>query len=196
MAQVLKEEIRQNILRAAASEFLEHGYQGSSMRNIARAAGITAGNLYRYYESKGSLYEAIIREPWLELNRIIGERTNHLIRLSEAPSEESIHGFPREEVESLVQDISGDVARLLRTSSPGILILLQDDREDEWEESRYAVIRWFRILFGLLFRDRRLARYLAFGFMESIIRVALEEEDPRENIEKLVRFYLVREDLQ
>jgi len=196
MAQVLKEEIRQNILRAAASEFLEHGYQGSSMRNIARAAGITAGNLYRYYESKDSLYEAIIREPWLELNRIIGERTNHLIRLSEAPSEESIHGFPREEVESLVQDISGDVARLLRTSSPGILILLQDDREDEREESRYAVIRWFRILFGLLFRDRRLARYLAFGFMESIIRVALEEEDPRENIEKLVRFYLVREDLQ
>ena len=196
MAQVLKEEIRQNILRAAASEFLEHGYQGSSMRNIARAAGITAGNLYRYYESKDSLYEAIIREPWLELNRIIGERTNHLIRLSEAPSEESIHGFPREEVESLVQDISGDVARLLRTSSPGILILLQDDREDEREESRYAVIRWLRILFGLLFRDRRLARYLAFGFMESIIRVALEEEDPRENIEKLVRFYLVREDLQ
>ena len=196
MAQVLKEEIRQNILRAAASEFLEHGYQGSSMRNIARAAGITAGNLYRYYDSKDSLYEAIIREPWLELNRIIGERTNHLIRLSEAPSEESIHGFPREEVESLVQDISGDVGRLLRTSSPGILILLQDDREDEREESRYAVIRWFRILFGLLFRDRRLARYLAFGFMESIIRVALEEEDPRENIEKLVRFYLVREDLQ
>ncbi len=196
MAQVLKEKIRQNILRAAASEFLEHGYQGSSMRNIARAAGITAGNLYRYYDSKDSLYETIIREPWLELNRIIGERTNHLIRLSEAPSEESIHGFPREEVESLVQDISGDVGRLLRTSSPGILILLQDDREDEREESRYAVIRWFRILFGLLFRDRRLARYLAFGFMESIIRVALEEEDPRESIEKLVRFYLVREDLQ
>ena len=36
MAQVLKDEIRENILKAALQEFYEKGYKSAAMREIAR----------------------------------------------------------------------------------------------------------------------------------------------------------------
>lgn len=58
--QFLKDEVRNAIVAAALSEFMEKGYSGASMRAIARAAGITAGNIYRYFVTKDSLFNAIM----------------------------------------------------------------------------------------------------------------------------------------
>ncbi|WP_072805870.1 TetR family transcriptional regulator [Rhodococcoides yunnanense] len=49
---------KERILAAARSEFARHGYDASTIRGIAEAAGITMGTLYRRTESK----EAILRE--------------------------------------------------------------------------------------------------------------------------------------
>ena len=71
MAQILKEHIRQEILLAAKQEFLHHGIHNSSMREIAKKADVTVGNVYRYYKNKEALADAIIN-PTLELmNRAI-----------------------------------------------------------------------------------------------------------------------------
>ena len=43
MAQVLKDEIRENILKAALQEFFDKGYQSAAMRNIAAQAKIPTG---------------------------------------------------------------------------------------------------------------------------------------------------------
>lgn len=43
------------ILGAAARVFRDRGLHGTGMRDIAAAAGMTAGNLYYYFESKGEL---------------------------------------------------------------------------------------------------------------------------------------------
>jgi AcrR family transcriptional regulator len=58
--QFLKDEVRNAIVAAALSEFMEKGYEGASMRAIARSAGITAGNIYRYFVTKDSLFNAIM----------------------------------------------------------------------------------------------------------------------------------------
>jgi AcrR family transcriptional regulator len=60
--QFLKDEVRTAIVSAALSEFMEKGYTGASMRAIAQAAGITAGNIYRYFVTKDSLFNSIM-EP-------------------------------------------------------------------------------------------------------------------------------------
>ena len=60
--QTLKEEIRNAIVAAAIAEFREKGYRSASMRAIAEAAGITVGNVYRYFESKDALFRTIM-EP-------------------------------------------------------------------------------------------------------------------------------------
>lgn len=58
--QFLKDEVRNAIVAAAISEFMEKGYSGASMRAIASSAGITVGNIYRYFVTKDSLFNAIM----------------------------------------------------------------------------------------------------------------------------------------
>ena len=47
--QYLKPEIRAKILSSALDEFAEHGYARAQMRRIARGAGISTSNIYRYF---------------------------------------------------------------------------------------------------------------------------------------------------
>ncbi|MHB9146648.1 MAG: TetR family transcriptional regulator [Symbiobacteriia bacterium] len=48
------------ILDAARQVFAERGYHGSTMRDIAAAAGVATGTLYLYFPSKEALYEALL----------------------------------------------------------------------------------------------------------------------------------------
>lgn len=53
---------RRQILDGARRVFLADGFDGASMNDIARGAGVSKGTLYVYFESKVSLFEALIRE--------------------------------------------------------------------------------------------------------------------------------------
>ncbi|MGO9741766.1 MAG: TetR/AcrR family transcriptional regulator [Roseiarcus sp.] len=52
---------RQQILDGARTVFLSDGFDGASMNDIARVAGVSKGTLYVYFESKEQLFEALIR---------------------------------------------------------------------------------------------------------------------------------------
>lgn len=51
----------QEILEAARSAFAVKGFDGASMQDIARAAGMSVGNFYRYFPSKTAIIHALIR---------------------------------------------------------------------------------------------------------------------------------------
>jgi AcrR family transcriptional regulator len=53
---------RGQILDGARRVFLAEGFDGASMNDIARVAGVSKGTLYVYFDSKESLFEALIRE--------------------------------------------------------------------------------------------------------------------------------------
>ncbi len=57
-----KKNTQENILCAAKSEFLEKGFQAASLRAIVKAAGVTTGALYGYYNSKEALFDALVEE--------------------------------------------------------------------------------------------------------------------------------------
>lgn len=99
-------------LETALSLFLERGYDGVSMRRIVEVAGGSKETLYRYFESKEALFDAIIDdvqarlaampEPpayvdlplteglrqlgWATANAALSERAIMLIRLAAAES--------------------------------------------------------------------------------------------------------------
>lgn len=56
----------QVILITGKNEFLEKGYSGASLRNIAREAGVTTGAFYGYFKSKAELFDALVAEPYSE----------------------------------------------------------------------------------------------------------------------------------
>lgn len=48
------------ILGSLRSIFAEKGFDGASMQDLARAAGMSAGNFYRYFPSKSAIIQALI----------------------------------------------------------------------------------------------------------------------------------------
>ena len=65
----IKEGKKEQIVMAAAEEFLQKGIDGASMHNIANLAEVSKRTLYKYYPSKEQLYFALIDEI---LNRVEG----------------------------------------------------------------------------------------------------------------------------
>ena len=52
------------ILSASTEEFLKKGFLNASLRSIAKAAGVTTGALYGYYDSKEALFDALVQEDY------------------------------------------------------------------------------------------------------------------------------------
>lgn len=59
---------RARIVVAAQERFAAFGYRRTAIADIARQAGIAAGTLYRYFDSKEDVFRAVVRElqdAWL-----------------------------------------------------------------------------------------------------------------------------------
>lgn len=61
---------RRQILDGARKVFLDLGFDGASMGEIARAAGVSKGTLYVYFADKSALFEAIVEEESLEQGKL------------------------------------------------------------------------------------------------------------------------------
>ena len=57
------------ILAGALAAFYEHGYHGTTVRDIARRAGVTVPALYYYYENKQGILIALLE---LAINEVYG----------------------------------------------------------------------------------------------------------------------------
>jgi len=53
---------RRQIIEGGRKIFLERGFDAASMGEIARAAGVSKGTLYVYFENKEDLFQAIVGE--------------------------------------------------------------------------------------------------------------------------------------
>jgi AcrR family transcriptional regulator len=56
---------RRQIVEGARAIFLARGFDAASMSDIARAAGVSKGTLYVYFDNKEQLFEAIVHEECL-----------------------------------------------------------------------------------------------------------------------------------
>jgi AcrR family transcriptional regulator len=61
---------RRQILDGARKLFLDLGFDGASMGEIARAAGVSKGTLYVYFTDKNRLFEAIVEEEVLDQQKV------------------------------------------------------------------------------------------------------------------------------
>ncbi len=61
---------RRQILEGARKVFMDLGFDGASMGEIARAAGVSKGTLYVYFADKSRLFEAIVEEETLEQGKV------------------------------------------------------------------------------------------------------------------------------
>lgn len=130
MAQVLKDDLRQAIVAAAKKEFYLHGLQGASMRKIAKEAGMSTGNVYRYFKNKEALAQEILADTLQKLDCI----TDRLMQ--PAPEEQAQEGlkFLRQRFELFVDQL---VAVFMGDQQEFIILM---------NHSHYAqqLILWFK----------------------------------------------------
>lgn len=97
-------DMRSQILDAAAELFAERGYEGVSMRDIARVVGVTQANLYYHFAGKADLIEAT-------LAHVFGAAAERLQAWLADHPDDQVRAFVRWLVEALMTDRT--FARLL-----------------------------------------------------------------------------------
>jgi TetR/AcrR family fatty acid metabolism transcriptional regulator len=96
---------RDSILAAARTAFAKGGFEGTSIADIARAAGVSDGLVYRYFANKRDLLNAVLTAFY--------ERTMvdlEAIAAREAPFEERLQDIIHRHIEAFVVD--ADACRL------------------------------------------------------------------------------------
>lgn len=81
MAQFLKDEVKEKIKVSAVETFTKKGFKESSIKEIAVGAGVSVGNVYRYFTNKDALYEAVIANVYEGVQAIlssVGERKDYM----------------------------------------------------------------------------------------------------------------------
>lgn len=57
-------EVNEKILTCAKRKMFEEGYNGLSLRSVAKECQIAVGTIYNYFESKDMLIASILLEDW------------------------------------------------------------------------------------------------------------------------------------
>jgi AcrR family transcriptional regulator len=70
------EERRQQIVDAASACVRRAGFHGASMAEIAQAAGLSVGQIYRYFENKEAIIAAIVARDMAEMRDKFSELQN------------------------------------------------------------------------------------------------------------------------
>lgn len=142
MAQILKEEVRNRILQAAEAQLLANG-EAATMRQIAQAAGITPGNLYRYYNNKDELVDAIIQPLVERMDQVLRTTTGESFHLGQdelppLPAGCSLENLIGEWFYPLLMNVLVQTAEMCRLHPRQAEILMN------MESAGANLISWFR----------------------------------------------------
>jgi AcrR family transcriptional regulator len=97
-------ETRNRILQAAQRLFARRGYDGTTTHDLAAAAGVAEGTLFRHFENKKAILVEVVTRGWVEL------LTDLLTELSEMGSYQAIAQVMRKRMLNLHQN--GDLMRV------------------------------------------------------------------------------------
>jgi AcrR family transcriptional regulator len=105
---------RAQVLDAAAECFRRHGFHGASMANISKSAGMSAGHIYNYFESKEEIIFGIVdrhTEDVLELMRDVMNADGDVLDVILGNAADSIASNTDLPHVSLMVEVSAESAR-------------------------------------------------------------------------------------
>lgn len=117
----INEELKSEILNVSKKEFLEHGYNKTTVRSIASSIGCTTGAIYRYYKDKSAIFDALVKEPTEMLLKQFKETSLNISSYSEDVQVKSVPEMSANEFDWMVDYIydNYDVFRLICCASEG-----------------------------------------------------------------------------
>jgi AcrR family transcriptional regulator len=182
--QVLKSAINDSILNNAESMFYALGYLGTSMRELAKKVGISFSNLYRYFENKSDLYDALMQPYYTAFMETIARLMEH--------DENEVSSYQH------IQQISDLFIHLIKLDRKKFVILMEGSQGTRYETVHKEMIQAIQeriqaSLPNLAEQHPALIHSLAANLFNAILDIAKNANDDtvlRKNFNALVVYHL------
>ncbi|MDR2202202.1 MAG: TetR/AcrR family transcriptional regulator [Clostridiales bacterium] len=175
--QYKKKLVNDRILDAGRAEYLKNGFRGGNIAAIATAAGVPVGNLYRYFDGKAGLLDAIVKPAYTELPKIIR-------KLSTMDEENNFS------IEELMAVLASQLLQIFDEYGKEVLILVDKCATTRYDDFNEIVAKLVLELFlNKLYPepsavDGVMAELIAKAFLSSIFDI-LRKNLPRETTEEM-----------
>ena len=129
---------RQQILDAACDCVRQAGFHGASMAEIAKAAGLSVGQIYRYFENKEAIIAAIVAQDLAEMREKFAEMESRPGTLVDAITEhlpEAVDKCFDPRRAALVLEVLAEAARNPKVAA---IVRAADDQERAFAEAMMA----------------------------------------------------------
>ena len=177
--QYLKDEVRNSIEKEALKEFKELGYKGASIRNIAKKANTSVGNIYKYFQSKEELYEKLIGSVYHRLMNYINQFDKVTLN---------------DKAEYIFYELMEKIIEIFETNSTEIAILLNKSQGSKYEKCKSSFVDFItRIVTetmkyklkvkGLMLKDNYIIYVVSYSLVEAI-SVILEQKEEGAEVRK------------
>lgn len=180
--QILKEEVRENILQAALDEIFVKGYEKASLQEIAKRCAISKSNVYNYFPSKKSIYDALTAPALMEIEKITRELTTRTC------CPEEIDDVAREFTEALKHGIyqyRKEIAIIIRRS-------LEEKESDILKLLQKELVQCFMRLDASLL-PRNFLEILSGMLIDGICKIVMQsgtKEETEEQLFALFRYHI------
>jgi len=131
--QVLKEDVRDKIGQAAVECFKDVGYEKASMRQIAGKAGLSVGNLYRYFPNKEALFEYCVA-PAIDFFQ------NSMTNPEKSPGIKFIEFNMTREIDTIASIIEAHMV-----DKDALYILLLKNTGSKYENTKHTFIEFVKL---------------------------------------------------
>lgn len=121
-----RHERRAEILRVARDVFLDRGYAGASMDEVAERTGVAKGTIYLHFATKDDLLVELWREA-------VHELLDRLVASLDEPGT-SVEKLARSL--ALFGDFSNCHINLVLAATPAVKVLVRERLRDEWPVSQ------------------------------------------------------------
>lgn len=189
---LVPESTRDAILRVAGQLFLAHGYEQTSMDEVALQAGLARRTLYNQFANKKALFDATMTQLWdqMPLDGIVDATTG------EGPVEEVLYAIGRAIADFWAPPEAVAFIRLVYWESPRFPELGQGLMDNGRSPARRAVNRYVRRLSrqrGFRIDDPDLATTQFIDVILGELLLVRMVGPSRHRVDENRRDYLVRE---
>lgn len=181
--QVLKEEIRNNIIKIAEMKFLENSFNNTSTRDIAKLVNISVSNLYKYFKNKEDIFETIVSDYYI----------NYKIGLARFVN----HSDNQETVLDAAAIISNSLYNSIVINKNCFILLMDKSQGTKYELFFYEVVEMLanHILQSVrvIHLDTSFVRLITENFFRGIVQLTIKShnnQDLLSSIELLVDYHL------
>lgn len=176
--QILKEEVRERILDASARIFVQKGIEKATIRDIAKEADASTGNIYRYFESKDMI-----------VTRLMKDLENSFRSFDKTVDLDVFYSKKEDKIDIFIDGITSLMKE--RFLEMKLLCMSNCDQINKMKSIMVDAISK-RIQFKLKDKkaDKLLARTIAYSTLEGIRIIIAESKVFNENVEKNLKQYL------